>query len=102
MNEFKDKLAPAEIKHFLTLPGEHLIIAKRQHWFVMVTSVLLAVVLILLALPLNYFLFIFYLEDVFLFVISVLVIMVIITTFIIHRLIDWAFHLYIITDRKNT
>lgn len=100
MNEFKDKLAPIEIKHFLTLPGENLIIAKRQHWIVLVAPISLAVILMLLTLPLGYFLFVFYLADVFLFIASVFVTMIMITTFIVHILIDWSFHLYIITDRK--
>lgn len=100
MLNLKDQLTQSQVKHFLTLPGERLIIAKRQHWAVLIMPLLLILCIGSVSFPLSYVVFVQYLQDALLFVAGSFLIVAVMTTFIIHRLIDWCFHIYILTDRK--
>lgn len=90
-----------ELSEYLNLPGERLLIAKRQHWFVLVGPVFLtffsAVIVIIFSFVVSSFLSFQMLTVVFgLSLVTILVTCSLLTKIVV----DWYYHLYIVTTRK--
>ncbi len=100
MQEIKDCLTYFEVKHFCSLPGEHLLIAKRQHWIVLLAPLLFIIFAGIFLIGVTAGLFGFQIFTLPLFIASILVIGNVALAFMLHEIIDWYFHLYILSDRK--
>jgi len=88
------------LNNFLTLPGEELIFAKRQHSL----SLLLSLTGITVFLGI-FFTFSFILESLLnlsyhLFINIELVVLIIVLNLLVKIIVDWYFHFYVITNRK--
>lgn len=100
MQEIKDCLTYFEVKHFCSLPGEHLLIAKKQHWIVLLAPLFFIVFAGIFFLGVTTGLFIFKLLTLPLFIATALAIINVALAFALHEIIDWYFHVYILSDRK--
>lgn len=88
-----------ELKNYLNLPGEKLIIAKRQHWFILVSPILLTLAILILT-SLFFIVLISYTNSLthpILIIVSVALLCFIVISKLI---VDWYYHLYVITNRK--
>lgn len=95
--QHKDK---SFLKKLLTFPGERILTAKRRHWFVIVSPIIVTVLLSLTFSAFGFFITVFYLESYLLFILFLLVNFTIALNLIGKLVIDWYFHLYVVTDRK--
>lgn len=100
MQEAIDRLTYFEVKYFLTLPDERLLIAKRQHWIVLLLPIMMGALLCLVLVLLVALLYLIKAIDLFSAVLGVLIAFAIFTTYVANRYIDWRFHLYVLTTRK--
>lgn len=87
-------------RNFLTLEGEKLLLVKRSHPFVVILPSIALFVLTLLLLIILFFFLIVLTSAVQLFLVSSLVIISLFFTFLMKCILDWHFHLYILTTRK--
>ena len=99
MERPKDILTQELCQRFITLPGERLIIAKRQHWFILAAPLLLTILVALLVGTLSGALF---LTDNApgLFVISLFLILSASVNIATKLVADWYYHLYIVTTKR--
>lgn len=85
---------------FLTFPDETLLMAKRQHWIVLLPPLLFLFLigsfLAILSILLFSFLLSFHLHT----VILLLILSSIFTFFITKTTVEWFFHIYVVTNRK--
>lgn len=86
--------------YFLTLPGEGVIVAKRQYWLVILPNLLVILGPTILLLIGVYYLHIYTRYPVPVLYISILFIISITVTSILKTIIDWYYHFYIVTTRK--
>lgn len=89
-----------ECLSFLTLPGEELILAKREHWFILLAPLILTVFLGVLFTLLTVVGLVAYFPSISLIVSSCLLIFLGVSSLIIKQIADWHYHMYIITTRK--
>jgi hypothetical protein len=85
---------------FLTLTGEKLLLVQRKHVFVVVMPILFTSLSGFFLLFCDFFLFIHTLDSFSLFFTTALLIISVVLSFITKIIIDWYFHLYILTNRK--
>ena len=87
-------------KSLFTFPDEEILIAKRQHWVVLASSFFLTPAAGLIFILASFVLFRWVMGDFFLFLLSTLTIIALCSTIIIKSVINWYFHLYIVTNHK--
>ena len=85
---------------FLTLKDERLLLVKRQHPVVMITPILLTGLLTIFFISGAYFLFEQFLLSNSLFFVTMLLLISIALSLITKTIIDWYFHVFILTNRK--
>src|SRR5690554_1334189 len=85
---------------FLTLTNEELLLVLRQHIFVILLPILFTSIAVVLLLFAAFFLFVHLFPSLPFFIISILLIITAGLSFITKIIIDWYFHLYILTNRK--
>lgn len=86
--------------HFLTLPGEKLLASERKHWFVIVAPLVYLVAFGLLLFSLNFYLFFILSPSLLFFSLASLLILLLLTNIMTKLLVEWYFHVYIITTKK--
>jgi hypothetical protein len=100
MQKIKGSLSYHEVKQFITLPDEKLIIAKREHWIAIVQPVILTVLLnffftgigfLLTVLRPGWFSFV---------AILVLTMSALSFTMLLKLITDWYYRIFVITTRK--
>lgn len=88
------------IGNVITLPQEELIIAVRQHWFILgvgiISTVLLAIVLIIIL----YFIFHVFIQLSSSFISLSLITLAVAVAIMAKLTVDWYYHLYVVTTRK--
>lgn len=85
---------------FLTLEGEKLLLVKRRHPFVIFFPILMITFIISLLIFCSAFFFTSLFPSASLFVTTLLLLISVLLTFITKSIMDWYFHLYILTNRK--
>ncbi|OGK19447.1 hypothetical protein A3G67_00605 [Candidatus Roizmanbacteria bacterium RIFCSPLOWO2_12_FULL_40_12] len=100
MTKPKDLLTPELCQRFITLPGERLIIAKREHWFVMMGPLTTTGLLSLLFISLAALFFLAGASDPTLFIICLFLILVSTTSIVLKIIADWHYHLYVFTTKR--
>lgn len=96
----KDFITPELCQRFVTLPGERLVVAKRQHWFVLVSPVLITSFLTLLFISLSALFFLGPATNPTLFVISTFLTVSAATSIFAKIIADWYYHLYVFTTKR--
>lgn len=99
-DEQQQKQLGRGLEKFLTLPGEELILARRQHWITLSGPIFLIIFLGLLFATANSYIFLFLYQSFLLYFALSLVGLVIMAGFITKSVIDWYGHLYVVTSRK--
>lgn len=85
---------------FITLKDEHLLLVKRKHPFVMLMPIFTINCLALFFISSGFVLFQEFLLSSSLFVVTMLLLISITVSLITKIIIDWYFHIYILTNRK--
>ena len=85
---------------FLTLEREELLLVQRKHVFVIALPILFTSILAFLLIFLASFFFLSILDSPSLFITTTLLLLSIMLSLIIKIIVDWYFHLYIVTTRK--
>ncbi len=85
---------------FLTLKGEELLLVKRSHPFVVITPSIIICCLTVFFISSAYVLFQTFLVSSSLFFVTLLLLISIAISLITKTIIDWYFHMYILTNRK--
>lgn len=87
--------------NFLTLEGEKLLFARRKHVRILFAPIIISIFLFLLCSALSFFLVKTFLPNHLLLSFAVALVLLLITISAITKIVvDWFFHLYIITNRK--
>lgn len=84
---------------FITTSGERLLVATRQHGLILAYSLFITITLGVIFL-LFASIFLFLLHSLILFIASSFVIIILILNAVLKNVVDWYFHLYIVTSRK--
>lgn len=100
MTRPKDFITPELCERFLTLPGERLIIAKRQHWFVMTPAFIFTGLIELALIALSAVVFLQDASDITLFLVSLILIASAGISIVAKVVADWYYHLYIFTTKR--
>lgn len=87
-------------KHFLTLDREELLLVRRRHPFVVVFPIFITSLLTAFFITVSFFLFTSFIQSISLFLTTILLLLSLGITFITKNIIDWYFHLYIVTNKK--
>ncbi len=85
---------------FLTLKGEQLLLVKRRHPFVVVTTIIAIFCLTIFFISSAFVVFQDFFVSLPLFFITILLLMSIAVSLSTKTIIDWYFHMYILTNRK--
>lgn len=85
---------------FLTLPNEKILIAKRQHWIVLVPGLTLVFLFALGAVGVLYLVAQYFTLSRVDLIVSGLLIWSLGTSMVLKQVIDWYYHFYIVTTRK--
>ncbi len=100
MKPFRFEINIKNKKSLLTFPDEEILIAKRQHWFILATSLFITVVVGLIFILLSILSFWIILRDGLLLVLSLLTVIIITSSVVIKKIMNWYFHAYIVTNHK--
>ncbi len=100
MNTDTNFISHDEVKHFITLNDEELILAKRKHWFVTLTPIVNTVFLVMMFIAFSYVGFLLYFSSYLLFIVTGLFAIVAGVSRIMKVIIGWYCHLYIVTTRR--
>lgn len=85
---------------FLTLANEELLLVQRRHIFVILLPIFLTSFVVILFIFASFVLFIQFFNSIPLFIIAALLIVSAGLSLIVKVIIDWYFHIYILTNRK--
>lgn len=96
----RDILTTEQCQKFITLQGERLIVAKRQHWLVTVPAITLTIFSSFLFISLLVVVFSLNFIDATLLTISTLIVLIVMTSFLAKIIADWYYHLYIFTSKR--
>jgi membrane-associated HD superfamily phosphohydrolase len=96
----KTMIAAGHWDNFLTLEDERLLLVKRRHPLVVILPILLIAVLAAIFISCAFLLFSLILPSIPLFIITLLLIASVFLTLVTKCIMDWYFHLYILTSRK--
>lgn len=88
------------LKNFLTFPDEKVILVKRQHLFVLFPPLFIIGILTLILIILSYIILAILLTFFDIFFISVLIIFNIAALLSAKNIVEWYFHIYIVTSHK--
>lgn len=94
------ELSEKELKSFLTFEGEEVLIAKRQHPLVLTGPISSGVLIFLLISVAGYFIGAVFLQNLLVSISIWVVFTVIFVNLLLKIIVDYYFHLYIITNRK--
>lgn len=100
MGDINTGYAHRYLSKLLTLPGEEIIVAKRKHWFVIVSPIVVTTLINAMFIFLSAYSFLFLLGSLQLFVLSVFTFSSIALIITVKSFIDWYFHIYVITNHK--
>lgn len=89
-----------EMRYFLTLPEEQLLVAQRKHWVVLFMPLCLLFCLFSAFLLAFFYLFLYFLWLPTLFIASISFIFVMTMSFLVKIITDWYLHLFVVTTRK--
>ena len=87
-------------QHFLTLSGERLLLVTRKHVFILLAPMIVTLVLLSLLTAIAYVLFIHFFFSLSFFISTLLILVSLGISAITKIIIDWYFHLYVVTSRK--
>ncbi len=93
-------IADEEVKDFITLADEKLILAKRKHWFVTFCPILNTLFIAIILIATLYLSLHVYLSSLPLFISISLLVISVATSRIVKVIIGWYCHMYIITNRR--
>ena len=93
-------IAKGNWKAFLTLPKEELLLVSRKHPFVLLIPIVVASLFAVVLLGFCSYFFFSIFPSISLFIISFLVIISLTLSLITKSIIDWYFHIYVVTTRK--
>jgi membrane-associated HD superfamily phosphohydrolase len=99
-NDERAMIAQGNWDKFLTLNGEQLLLVKRRHPFVVFFPILFITFIVCLMIFCAAILFTTFFPSPSLFITTVLLLISVLLTFITKSIMDWYFHLYILTSRK--
>jgi hypothetical protein len=91
---------PENFDQFVTLPDEKLLLVEKKHWFILVREFFL---ICSLSLPFSGIFFLIsqqLLQNFSIFISGILLIVCVSITLIVKSIVDWHFHVYIVTNRK--
>lgn len=94
------QLTENEVKNFITLSGERLVVATRQHWFSLAIKIIVGLILSFLFTTLSFLIFLFFAKYPALFISSLLSILTITISLITKLIADWYYHIYVVTTRR--
>lgn len=86
--------------HFLTLPGEKLLASERKHWFVIVAPLVYIAIFGFLLFSANAYIFLILVPSLLSFFLLLVAILLLTTSIFAKIIVEWYFHVYIITTRK--
>jgi hypothetical protein len=85
---------------FLSLPDEKLIIARREYWLCLLPTIFLATISLITFIIISYLLSITIIKSPLIFICTTLVASSIFLSSVTKAIVDWYFHIYIVTSRK--
>ncbi|MCL4354209.1 hypothetical protein M1349_01925, partial [Patescibacteria group bacterium] len=88
------------LEKILNLPDERVLVAKRQHWLTLATPLFTIISISLLFVFSSFYIFILTLFTPTVFVSSIAAIFLLASSLVAKSIVDWYFHLYVITNRK--
>lgn len=100
MKSFRFEINIKNKKSLLTFPDEEILIAKRQHWLVLFSSVVTSSIVGTIFLLLAYLFSWIVLKDGLLIFLSITTVLLLSASIIIKNIINWYYHVYIITNHK--
>lgn len=100
MPDTREQILHSEVKKFISLPGEKLLVAKREHWITILFSLLLSAFVSIASIIATMVFFII-LPQYGLFVLASMLLTVNISlSYGLKTYTDWYYHFFIITNRK--
>lgn len=96
----QDRFTEELSSNFFTLPGEKLLLATRKHWFVLAIPLVITGIVSFMFVIFSSFLLLFFPSFPILFFLTTLVIVLFTLSYDIKLIIDWYFHIYLVTSRK--
>jgi hypothetical protein len=100
MNNTNGMITSGNWNVFLTLKNEELLLVKRKHPFMVIMPVLLTVCLTIFFISTAFVLFHVFFDSPSLFFVTSLLLISIAISLITKVIVDWYFHMYILTNRK--
>lgn len=100
MQEKNPLILDGDWNNFLTLQDEKLLIVKRKHPFLLIWPIIVTLFLAISFVSAGYYLFAIFFSSPTLFLSCLLSSIIISMSFLIKIVVDWYFHLYVVTDRK--
>lgn len=88
------------LKHFLTFPEEKLLVVKRKHWFTLLPSLAFTSFFSFIAIIAAYIVFLLFFSAFMTFISVITTVFVLYISLIAKTIIDWHYHLYVVTTRK--
>lgn len=88
------------LQSILNLPGEEILVAKRKHWETLIAPIFATVFLSLIFLFSAFYVFVYTIPAPLLLLSSLVAIVLLDMTLITRYLVDWYFHMYVVTNRK--
>lgn len=103
MQKANGHITEVEARNFISLEGERFVLGTRKHWFTLFFALTTIILSTLLAIMLSFSLFAaipFFSSKISLFISSAVVMLTFSLSLVVKAIVDWYFHLYIITTRK--
>lgn len=100
MPDNNTQLTQDALKFFITLPEEELLLVERKHWLLLIFSLLSALMFFFFSIVASVFVFGYIFPQWNMVIVSLLLWTTCFLSLSIKMIIDWYFHIYIITNRK--
>lgn len=100
MNNEPNFISLDEVKHFITLNGEKLILAQRKHWIITLSPIISTIFTALVLIGALYAGVFIYFSSLILFIAASLLVITVAISRIVNIIIGWYCHLYIVTNRR--
>lgn len=100
MTENNPMIIWGDWRSFLSLNGEKLLLVKRRHPFVIIAPIFFTGAFLLISIFSSMFLFVGFFKSIPLFIATSILLVSVFTSIVAKTIIDWYFHLYILTTRK--
>lgn len=98
--KFGIAVSAKDFASFLTLPGEKIVVATRQHWYVILGPLLILAVFVFLFGSIAYIFGIVLFPSPLLFITTLVALIALLSSLLMKILVDWYFHLYVVTTRR--